>query len=111
MGVILRISLLKRREDLTHAQFIEHWKGPHAEIVKRLPGVKGIQLIDIVATEMGELWDGLGIVLFDSIEAARAAFSDPRLRDMLVADRALFVRDVEVFYGEITASIDWKQPS
>ena len=37
-GMIKRVSLVRRKDGLTHEEFFAHWMGPHAEIVKQLPG-------------------------------------------------------------------------
>ena len=47
--MIKRVSLVRRREGLTHEEFVAHWTGPHAAIVRELPGVRGLRFGDVQA--------------------------------------------------------------
>jgi hypothetical protein len=40
-GGIKRTALLVRRQDVTHAQFVEQWTGRHAELARSVPGLVG----------------------------------------------------------------------
>jgi len=41
--MIKRISLVRRKPGMTHEEFLAHWMGPHAEIVRQFPGVRGLR--------------------------------------------------------------------
>jgi uncharacterized protein (TIGR02118 family) len=94
--VIKRVSLVRRKPDLTPAEFIAHWTGPHAAIVRQLPGVRGLRFGVVEAWSPPEAaWDGVGEVWFDSIEDAEAAFATEPYLSMLVADRKLFMAEAQ----------------
>ena len=97
--MIKRVSLVRRRAGMSHEDFIAHWSGPHVEIVRQLPGVRGLRLnvIDQQASASAG-WDGVGEVWFDSIEAAEAAFAHEPLASQLRDDRAKFLGAVEVVF-------------
>jgi uncharacterized protein (TIGR02118 family) len=103
--VIKRVSLVRRRDGLTHEEFVAHWTGPHAEIVRALPGVRGLRFGDVQAWSPPEAaWDGVGEVWFDSIEDAEAAFAAEPHHSRLVADRKLFLGEAQsCFVVEQTA--------
>jgi uncharacterized protein (TIGR02118 family) len=103
--VIKRVSLVRRREGLTHEEFVAHWTGPHAAIVRELPGVRGLRFGDVQAWSPAEAaWDGVGEVWFDSIESAEAAFAAEPYRSRLVEDRKLFLGEAQsCFVVEHTA--------
>jgi uncharacterized protein (TIGR02118 family) len=96
--VIRRISLVRKRPELTREQFLARWTGEHVEIAKRLPGLRGyvIQILD------GEspILDGIAITTFDSREAAERAFADPDLADGLRRTRDDFAESVDVYFVE-----------
>jgi uncharacterized protein (TIGR02118 family) len=102
--MIKRVSLLRRLSHLTHAEFVAHWSGPHIAIVRQMPGVRGLRLNPVQSwTPEGEGWDGVGELWFDSVEAALAAFATEPYRSQLIADRALFTREVQsCFVSELT---------
>jgi uncharacterized protein (TIGR02118 family) len=103
--MIKRISLVRRKPDWTHAAFIAHWMGPHAEIVKQLPGLRGLRFGDALKWSPGGAgWDGIGEIWFDSIEAAEQAFATEPHASRLKADRAYFLGEGQaVFVEEHTA--------
>jgi uncharacterized protein (TIGR02118 family) len=92
--VIKRVSLVRRKPDLTPEEFIAHWTGPHAAIVRQLPGIRGLRFGVVEAWSPPEAaWDGVGEVWFESIEDAEAAFATEPYLSMLVADRKLFMAE------------------
>lgn len=103
--MIKRISLVRRREGMTHEEFAAHWMGPHAEIAKQLPGLRGLRFGVVSAwTPPEEAWDGVGEIWFDSIEDAQAAFASEPSRSLLVEDRARCFSEVQnCFVEEYTA--------
>jgi uncharacterized protein (TIGR02118 family) len=100
--MIKRVSLVRRRDGLTHEQFVAHWTGPHADIVRQLPGVRGLRfgVVEAGWTPTEVAWDGVGEVWFDSIEAAEAAFATEPYRGMLVEDRRLFLGEGQSCFVE-----------
>jgi uncharacterized protein (TIGR02118 family) len=103
--MIKRVSLVRRHSTLTREAFLEHWMGTHADIVKQLPGVRGLRFGVVEEwTPAEEGWDGVGEVWFDSIEAAHAAFATEPYRSQLVEDRKLLFGEAQAcFVTEHTA--------
>ncbi len=103
--MIKRISLVRRKPGLTREQFLAHWMGPHAEIVRRLPGLRGLRFGAVRRWSPEEAgWDGVGEIWFDDIAAAEAAFkAEPHL-SLLVEDRRKFLGEAQwCFVEEHTA--------
>jgi uncharacterized protein (TIGR02118 family) len=99
--VIKRVSLVRRQEHLTREEFLAHWMGPHAEIVRRLPGVRGLRFGVVESWSPAEAaWDGVGEVWFDSIESAEAAFAAEPHRALLAADRLSFLGEAQSCFVE-----------
>ncbi len=99
--MIKRVSLVRRRAGMTHEEFVAHWTGPHAEIVRQLPGLRGLRFGIVKSWNPAEsAWDGVGEVWFDSVEDAERAFSTEPLLGQLVADRALFLGEAQTCFVE-----------
>ncbi len=96
--MIRRLSLVRRRPELTRAEFLDRWTGEHVEIAKRLPGLRGyvIHILDGDAPP----FDGIAVTTFDSREEAERAFADPELADGLRRTRDEFAASVEVYFVE-----------
>jgi uncharacterized protein (TIGR02118 family) len=99
--MIKRVSLVRRKEGLSHEEFIAHWTGPHAEIVRQLPGVRGLRFGVVRSWSPADAaWDGVGEVWFDSAEAAETAFATEPYLAMLVEDRKLFLGESQSCFVE-----------
>jgi uncharacterized protein (TIGR02118 family) len=99
--MIKRVSFLRRKEGLTREEFFAHWTGPHADIVKQMPGVRGLRFGKVQSwTPEEAAWDGVGEVWFDSIEAAQRAFATEPYRSMLIEDRKIFMREAQSCFVE-----------
>jgi uncharacterized protein (TIGR02118 family) len=103
--MIKRISFLRRKDGMSADAFFAHWTGPHADIVKRLPGLRGLRFGRVESwSPEAAAWDGVGEIWFDSVEAALAAFASEPCRSLLVEDRKLFTREIQsCFVTEHTA--------
>ncbi|MFL5927386.1 MAG: EthD family reductase [Gaiellaceae bacterium] len=99
------MSLVRRNPELSRTDFLEHWMGTHAEIVKQLPGVRGLRfgvVEEWTPPESG--WDGVGEVWFDSIEEAETAFATEPYHSLLAEDRKLLFEETQAcFVVEHTA--------
>jgi uncharacterized protein (TIGR02118 family) len=94
--MIKRVSLLRRKEGMSREEFFAHWTGPHADIVRQLPGLRGLRFGMVESwTPEDAAWDGVGEVWFDSIEAAREAFRTEPFLSMLVEDRKKFMGEAQ----------------
>lgn len=103
--MIKRISLVRRREGMTRVDFLAHWMGPHAEIAKQLPGLRGLRFgVVQLWTPPEAAWDGVGELWFDSIEDAQAAFATEPYKSLLAEDRARCFSELQnCFVEEHTA--------
>lgn len=66
------MGLLRRLEGMTHEEFVAHWKSRHAELARRVPGLRAYKL-SVLSTHFeggGPPYDGYGELWFDD----RAAF-------------------------------------
>jgi uncharacterized protein (TIGR02118 family) len=92
---IKRIGLVRRKQSLTREQFLAHWLGTHAELCKKLPGMRryAVNLVD--ADPRGALgYDGFSELWFDSVEALEAALASEEGRTLL-ADLPNFVERID----------------
>jgi uncharacterized protein (TIGR02118 family) len=96
--VIRRLSLVRKRPELTRDEFLARWAGEHVEIAKQLRGLRGyvIHILDGDAPP----FDGIAVTSFDSREDAERAFADPALADGLRRTRDEFAASVEVYFVE-----------
>jgi uncharacterized protein (TIGR02118 family) len=96
--VIRRLSLVRKRADLSREEFLARWTGEHVDIARRLPGLRGyvIHLLDGGTPP----YDGIAITTFDSREDAERAFADPELAAGLGRTRDDFAASVEVYFAE-----------
>jgi len=71
------IVLAARPTDWTHEQFIDWWRGEHAEVTYPLPGLRRWQHTELEdgIDEKSAGWDGMSILSFDSPEALDAALA------------------------------------
>jgi uncharacterized protein (TIGR02118 family) len=103
--VIKRVSLVRRKAGMSREAFLAHWMGPHAEIVRQLPGLMGLRfgVVERWYPE-GSGWDGVGELWFEDIAAAEFAFkSEPHI-SRLIEDRKKFLGAAEwCFVQEVTA--------
>jgi uncharacterized protein (TIGR02118 family) len=94
--MIKRVSLVRRRDGMSREEFLAHWLGPHADIVRQLPGLRGLRFGIVQRwTPDDAAWDGVGELWFDSVEAADAAFATEPYAGMLVDDRKLFMGEAQ----------------
>jgi uncharacterized protein (TIGR02118 family) len=96
--VIRRLSLVRKRPELTRDEFLARWTGEHVEIAKQLPGLRGyvIHILDGDAPP----FDGIAVTSFATREDAERAFADPELADGLRRTRDEFAASVEVYFVE-----------
>ncbi len=97
--MIKRISLIRRKPEMTPEEFWEHYTGPHAAIVRKMPGVRKMVLSRVVGPRSAE-WDAVGELWFDNAAAVEKAFADPEIVNLLAQDRPLFLGHAEVIIAE-----------
>lgn len=99
--MIKRISLVRRKAGMDADAFHAHWTGPHAAIIRRLPGLRGLRFNRVQAWSPADAaWDGVGEVWFDSIEAASEAFATEPFATELAADRVKFLGEAQSCFVE-----------
>ena len=101
--MIKSISLLTRREGLTHTDFVKHWVEVHAPLAHAVPGLRryvqshiveertrpDIPTTDVDIDGIAELW-------YDDREAMARANASPEAK-ALHADGALFIGRIKSF--------------
>ena len=90
-----RLGILQKRGDMTHKQFVAHWMGTHAELCKKLPGLRrySVNLVDRARfSAFG--YDGFSELWFDSEEDLHAAFASQEGRTLL-ADLPNFTSKID----------------
>jgi uncharacterized protein (TIGR02118 family) len=96
--VIRRLSLVRKRPELSREEFLARWTGEHVEIAKHLPGLRGY-VIHILEGDAPP-YDGIAITSFESREDAERAFADPALAEGLARTRADFAAAVDVYFAQ-----------
>lgn len=72
------VGFLTKRDDMTFAQFTEHWVQVHSELAKSVPGVRAYTVNPIDrAVYPDSPADGFSEVWFDSLEAAEIGWASP----------------------------------
>jgi uncharacterized protein (TIGR02118 family) len=103
--LIKRMSLLRRRADVSPEQFLHEWREVHGTLVKTMPGIRGYRQNYITARQSPKgtsvAYDGLpidGIVelWFDSKESLDAAFSSPQGQTTMAHART-FIAEITTF--------------
>jgi uncharacterized protein (TIGR02118 family) len=93
-----RVGFLKKKAGMSDEEFLAHWRQTHAELCKRLPGLRRYAINFIDRRKYPEAaWDGFSELWFDSIEAHDAAFASPEGKTLL-ADAPNFADEL---YGVI----------
>jgi uncharacterized protein (TIGR02118 family) len=104
--MIKSISLLTRRPELTHEQFVRHWVEIHAPLAHAVPGMRRYVQNHIVGTrarpdipETDVAVDGIAETWFDDSEAMARANASPEAK-RLHDDGALFIGHIKSFVVE-----------
>ena len=103
--MIKRVSLVRRRPDLSRDDFVAYWLGPHAEIAREMPGAIAY-MVNIVRDPEVAGWDGFAEVWFESVEVAEAAFASEPFASRIRADRPKFVGEQVIFFVDEFAVIE-----
>lgn len=91
---VKRLGILRKREDIDHDAFVNHWMSRHAELCRKLPGLRrySINLVDRAKfPKFG--YDGFSELWFDDEDALHAAFASPEGKTLLA--------DLPNFAGQI----------
>ena len=104
--MIKSVSLLTRKDALTHEQFMKHWVEIHAPLAHAVPGLRRYVQSHIAAertrsdipTTAVDV-DGIAELWFDDRDALDRAMATPAAR-ALHADGALFIGRIKTFLVE-----------
>ena len=101
--MIKSLSLLTRRPELTHEQFVKHWVEIHAPLAHRVPGlVRYVQSHIVEERKRPDIpshdveVDGVAELWYESREAMAKAHASPEAK-ALHADGALFIGRIKTF--------------
>ena len=90
-----RLGILRKKEGISHDEFVNHWLNKHAALCVRLPGLRrySVNLVDRKRFPKFD-YDGFSELWFDSEEALIAAFNSPEGKTLL-ADLPNFAGDID----------------
>ena len=89
-----RLGLVKRRADMTHEAFTDHWLTHHAALCCKLPGLRRYSVNLVDQTRFPHFpYDGFSELWFDSEEALNASLQSPQGKTLLA--------DLPNFAGQI----------
>jgi uncharacterized protein (TIGR02118 family) len=106
--LIKRMSLLRRRPDVSPERFKHEWRIEHARLVRETPGMQGYRQNLIVGREVPKGTpvsyedlpiDGIVELWFDSTESLDAAFASPE-GVRLMAHARVFIAEITTFLVE-----------
>jgi uncharacterized protein (TIGR02118 family) len=97
--MIKRITLAKRRPDMSHEEFAAYWLGPHVEIARGIPRALGY-VINVADDADVAGWDGVAEMWFESRKDAEEAFQSEPIASALADDRPKFLGEYRVFLTE-----------
>lgn len=72
------VLLFRKREDLSHDEFIRHWREVHVPLVEKVPNIRRYVISPVRGAPLGEPdYDGMAELWFDDEQTARAALATP----------------------------------
>ena len=72
------VGVVWRKPDLSREDFLHHWQTNHAEVVKKLPGLrKYVQGPAVTRAGREPVIDGIAELWLDDVEALRKAWRSP----------------------------------
>ena len=97
------LSLLTRKDGLTHEQFVRHWLDVHGPLALGVPGVRRYVQSHITGTrtradipDAAAEIDGIAELWYDDEDALRRSAATPEAQ-RLYADGALFIGRIKTF--------------
>ncbi len=101
--MIKMIALLKRKDSLTHAQFVKHWREVHGPLAHAVPQIRRYVQSHIASTasrpDIPDLpvdVDGIAELWFDDMQALNAAAASDAMQRLL-ADGATIIGEIKTF--------------
>ena len=90
-----RLGILRKKESMSHEEFVRHWTTVHANLCMQIPGLRrySVNLVDRDRfPKFG--YDGFSELWFDSEEDMHAAFASPQGQTLL-ADLPNFTSQID----------------
>jgi hypothetical protein len=87
---------------MTPTEFTAHLVGPHADIARRAPNLRGYR-VNTPRDPEAAGWDAVVESWFESVE--EAAWPEP-IKGELLADRPRFVGQIEFFFVDTQTIVD-----
>jgi len=104
--VIKLLSLLSRKDSITHEEFVRHWLEIHAPLAHAVPGIRRYVQSHIIGTrsrldipDTDVDIDGFAELWFDDLEASQRAAATPEMK-RLTDDGALFIGRIKTYVIE-----------
>jgi uncharacterized protein (TIGR02118 family) len=104
--MIKLLSLLTRKEGLTHEQFVKHWYEIHGPLALAVPGIRRYVQSHIVDTrsrpdipDTDVAVDGIAELWYDDIASFEKAAASPEMK-RLTDDGALFIGRIKTYVIE-----------
>jgi uncharacterized protein (TIGR02118 family) len=101
--MIKSLSLLARKDGMTHEQFMTHWVHVHGPLALKVPGLRRYVQSHIRdrrrrpdIPDIGVEIDGIAETWYDDAEAMARAAASPEMK-ALQADGALFIGRIQSF--------------
>lgn len=92
------VSVLTKKEELTHDEFVERWTQEHSPIAEQLPGLNHYSAV-IPENPAESEFDGVAILKFENYEAFESAF-ETEIGKMASEDVKEFTKKVHRTVGE-----------
>ncbi len=99
IDMVKLIAVVRRRPEVSIAEFYRIWFEDLPPLVRRLPGLRGYQQNHAIERTGGWPWDGAAELWFDDRRAVREAMSSPETSDLLAFERT-FIGTTEAFIAE-----------
>ena len=104
--MIRRVSILTRKPELTHEEFVDHWENVHGPLALEVPGIRRYVQSHIVdehfrsdLTSQEDEVDGIAELWYDSLDALRES-SETAEAMALYADGAKIIGKIRTFIIE-----------
>ena len=94
------VALYKKPED--EAAFMQHYNGVHTPLVKKIPGLRKLEITHLSGSPMGEApWFLMAEMYYDSMDAMNSANASPEgkatARDLM----SFAIKHVTMVFGEV----------
>lgn len=72
------VLLFRKREDMTHEEFVRYWREVHIPLVKKVPNIRRYVISPVCGAPLGEPdFDGMAELWFEDEQTALAALATP----------------------------------